>query len=299
VAKGIHRIVCEQIDKALDSLTPQANNSLRTEAVHDARKAFKKVRAVLRLVRSDLGSKVYRRENTCFRDAGRPLTEVRDAKVFVDALDKLTEHFAGQVSARRFAKVRQALQVNQRAVCRRVLHKEDALAKVAGAVQSARKRSRKWAVGPDKWSSVGKGLKRVYQTGLRAFTMAAADPTVANLHEWRKQVKYLWHQLQILEKTWPNVMKGLANQAHELAGHLGDNHDLAMLRQKLVDEAEKFGTAGTREALLALIDLRRDELQQAALLLGRRLYHDRPGAFADRLKTFWKVWRSEAASGKV
>ena len=39
------------------------------------RKCFKKVRAVLRLIRPETGEKTYRAENTCFRDAARPLTD--------------------------------------------------------------------------------------------------------------------------------------------------------------------------------------------------------------------------------
>ena len=46
---GIKRIAREQIDQALEQLT--ANPENRDEAVHDARKRFKKIRAALRLVR--------------------------------------------------------------------------------------------------------------------------------------------------------------------------------------------------------------------------------------------------------
>jgi CHAD domain-containing protein len=299
VADGIRRVVCEQIDKGLDRLTGQGKNSTRDEAVHDARKAFKKVRAVLRLVGKDLGSKIYQRENICFRDAARPLTEVRDAKMLVEAFDKLMEHFAGEVSSRRFAKVRQALQGHQRAVRRRVLDEEDALSKVVRAVKGARKRVKDWPIGPDKWSTVGKGLRRVYKTAMRAFAAGEEERTVENLHEWRKQVKYLWHQLQLLTPIWPDVIKELANQAHELADYLGEDHDLAVLRQKLVDEGDKFGNAGVRETLLALIDRRRDELEQASFLVGRRYYYEKPGDFADRLRMYWKTWRLEVASARV
>jgi hypothetical protein len=87
--KGIRRIVRKQLAAALGQLTGPQKRS-RDEAVHEARKRFKEVCAVLRLVRPVIGEKSYRRENTCFRDAGRPLTEVR-AKVFIEALDRLAE----------------------------------------------------------------------------------------------------------------------------------------------------------------------------------------------------------------
>src|SRR5262245_49805079 len=99
--KGIRRIVRKQMEAALEQLTGPHKGS-RDEAVHEARKCFKKIRAVLRLVRPVIGEKNYHEENTCFRDAGRPLTEVRDAKIFIETLDQLTEHYKEHIVGRSF-----------------------------------------------------------------------------------------------------------------------------------------------------------------------------------------------------
>jgi len=48
------------------------------------------------------------------------------------------------------------------------------------------------------------------------------------------------------------------------------------------------------ETLVALIDRRREELQQEAFRLGRRLYRDKPKVFTKRIKGYWKAWRLEA-----
>ncbi|MEX2473331.1 MAG: CHAD domain-containing protein, partial [Gemmatimonadota bacterium] len=71
---GLRRIADEQVGKALDSLASAADSREEAAAgIHDARKRFKKVRAVLRLVRKELGSDRYHGENEAFRDAGRLL----------------------------------------------------------------------------------------------------------------------------------------------------------------------------------------------------------------------------------
>jgi CHAD domain-containing protein len=296
VGKGSKRLVRRQTDAALRALRPGGGDD---EAVHEARKHFKRVRALLRLVRDELGEEVYRRENACFRDAGRPLTEVRDAKVLVEALGRLTRHFAGQVAAGAFAPVRKALQANRRAVRKRVLQEEDALGQVTEAVEGARGRLPDWTFRHRGWPALSPGLRRVYKGGYRALAAAWADPTVENLHEWRKQAKYLWHQLQVLEPVWPGVMGELGNQVHQLTRLLGDDHDLAVLRQTVTADPETFGGAGALESLLALIDRRREELVPEAFLLGRRLYRDRPRAFADRIKGYWKAWQAESAAGPL
>lgn len=296
VAKGIRQLVRRQMDNALDRIKKDDGAD---EAVHDARKRFKRIRAVLRLVRDGLGEKTYRRENTCFRDAGRPLTEVRDARVLLDALDQLSDHFAGQIAAGAFDTVRRALKANRRAVRRRVLEEDKALRGVTKVVAEARARVPDWRIRRKSWSALRLGLKHIYRSGARALAAASADPTVENLHEWRKQTKYLWHQLQILEPVWPQMMKELANQAHELTQHLGDDHDLAVLRETVTADPDAFGGDSTLETLLALIDRRRGELQQEAFLLGRRLYRDEPEVFTNRIKGYWKAWRSEAEAARA
>jgi CHAD domain-containing protein len=292
--KSLRRIVRNQMDGILEELTG-SHNGPRDEAVHEARKSLKKIRAVLRLVRPVIGEKRYRRENTCFRDAGRPLTEVRDARILIETLDKLVEHFQEHVAGRSFADVREALRDNLRAVRKRVLDEHNAFVVVAETVSQARDRLKGWTDVPDRWSSVGAGLRDAGRQARAAFRDAAADPSVAKLHEWRKQVKYLRYQLEILRPLWPERVEELATEADRMGDLLGDDHDLAVLRQVLTRDPPPVADEGEREALLALIDRRRAELAQEALLLGERFFQDRPRELARRLKGYWKTWRGQAS----
>jgi CHAD domain-containing protein len=296
--KGIRRIARKQMAKALEQLTGPHQGS-RDEAVHEARKCFKKVRAVLRLVRPLIGEKAFREENVCFRDAGRPLTEVRDARIVIEALDHLSEHFKEHVAGRSFADSRQVLQANLRAVRKRVLDEQNAFTVVADAVRQARERVKGWADVPNKWACLGSGLEDVYRRAGSAHLSAAAEPTVEKLHEWRKQSKYLRYQLEILRPLWPERMKELADEADRMSELLGDDHDLAALREMLNGDPGRFGDEGERELLLALIDRRRGELEQEALLLGRRFFEEGARDFVRRLKGYWKSWRAPAPEPRL
>jgi CHAD domain-containing protein len=242
-----------------------------------------------------MGKVAYRQENTCFRDAGRPLTEVRDAKIFIDTLDKLVEHFKEHIAERAFTDVRKELQANLRAVRKRVLDEQNAV--VRATVRQARKRIKSWTGVPNQWSAVGSGLEEVYRRARNAFRDAAADATIEKLHEWRKQVKYLRYPLEILQPLWPEHMAELAKGADRMGEILGDDHDLAMLRQKLADDPGRFDE-GDAEALVALIDRRRAELEQDAKKLGERFFQDKPKAFARRLKGYWRAWRIQTKSNR-
>ena len=87
--RGVRRVVRKQIGAALEALGDRGLSS--DETIHDTRKRLKRVRAGLRLLREVIGKGRYRRENALIRDAFRPLTELRDAKVLLDAFDAIAE----------------------------------------------------------------------------------------------------------------------------------------------------------------------------------------------------------------
>lgn len=145
----------------------------------------------------------------------------------------------------------------------------------------------------DNWRSVGPNLNRTYERGRKALKDAYRHPSDEGFHEWRKSVKDLWYHLRLLDPLWPGVMKALAAQAGSLADLLGDEHDLAVLRQTLAAEPDAFGTPGDVDAILELIGRRREELRADARLLGRRLYADKPAVFTDRLGAYWEAWHDE------
>src|SRR5437660_1397158 len=89
IRKNLQRLARKQLDEVLDQL---ADPRSRSDAVHEARKSFKRLRAVLRLARLQIAAHVYKAENLALRDASRPLTQARDAKVLVETLDELAAH---------------------------------------------------------------------------------------------------------------------------------------------------------------------------------------------------------------
>lgn len=289
--RGVRRLIRKQLRKALGALAGRP--PLTDDAVHDARKQLKRIRANLRLLRGALGPRSYRRENTWAREAARPLTEVRDARVLLETLRRLADHFRGELDRRALGRVRRALERYREEVRRRVLEEGDLLAETA-ALEGMGERLKRWPVGRRGWSILGAGLGRVYRAGRDALRVARQDPSVENLHEWRKQAKYLRYQLEALRRTWPVALEGLAAEARTLADLLGDDHDLAILGQKLQGETERFPDRDTVEALVELIDRRRAELQEEAWNVGRHLYGDRPKAFVDRLGNCWHAWRTQA-----
>jgi CHAD domain-containing protein len=284
--KGIRRVLRKELQKALERL---AGQRLTDEKVHDARKRIKKARAALRLLRDALGKGAYTRENAALRDVARPLSQVRDSKVLLDTLGKLNERFHQKCRGLALDGLRRELNRERQTLRGQVLGRAAPLKSQIAALRKIHSRARHWRVGQHDWSVIGCGLERVYRKGRSALAAAAAEGTPECFHEWRKQVKYLRHQLEFLTPIWPDVLRQLADQAHQLADDLGDEHDLTLLREKA--QAHQDTLADDSSILFALIDRRRLELRDEALSRGRQLYEEKPRAFTTRLHGYWNNWQ--------
>jgi CHAD domain-containing protein len=289
-SRGIRRLVRQEIARARKALGEI--DSLGDESVHDARKSLKKVRAGLRLLRKALGTRLYRRENASFRNAAKPLTEVRDAKVMLETLDQLAEHFKEEANPEALEQIRQALQEERIEIRRRILETGSGLSSIKVSLKEGEQRVKDWVIDRRGWTVLGAGLRRVYESGWNALAAVHEERSVETLHEWRKQVKYLWHHLKFLQPLRPAIMDQFIAEAHTLGDLLGDDHDLAVLRQKLSEETDRFPNRESVAALLEFIDRRRRELQDEALEHGGQLYDENPGTFVERIEKYWHAWHS-------
>jgi len=294
-ARAVAKDLRKQVDHALEIL---GGKGLSDEQVHEARKHLKKARASLRLLRPALKNSTYREWNVAMRDAARPLSATRDAKVLLDTLRTLGERFGEPARTLRLEGFRRALNEQRTETTQDVLgSKGTALAHSRQLLRAARAAMERLSIPrADDWGSVGTGFKRTYASGRHALAAARKAPAPDAFHEWRKQVKYLRYQLELLEPLWPGVIGELADQAHQLADYLGDEHDLSVLRDQAHAHRDAFRDAGSFDALIALVDRCQSQLREKSLLLGARLYGEKPRVFADRFATYWRDWRAEKSA---
>ena len=293
VPAGVRRMVAGQLGKALEHLDCQ--DEKRDAHIHEARKAIKRLRALVRLVRGDLGDEMYALENQCYRDVGQRLSGLRDATVLVETLDRLVESLGEDVPKSRFARVRTWLV--ERRDRTYVDSSNQVVQEVIADLAQARERLENWKLQREGWGGIRAGVQRIYARGRRDFAGAYALPSDEAFHDWRKQVKYLWYHTQILEHIWPSVMQALAEELDQLGELLGQDHDLAVLRATVLAEFPRAGATATVLALERRVDERRSRMQAQARLLGERIYLERPREFSRRLRGYWRVWQVEQAAG--
>lgn len=284
-AAGIKRIADARARKAGKKLAEVEQEG--ATAIHGARKDLKKLRAVLRLIREPLGEKAYKKQNRRFRDAGRLLSDTRDAEVKVETLEDLEERFGAEFLSAAVASWRADLERERYAVAADPGGQlAERVEKAAAKIAVGRAEIKSWPLEKDSWKLLEPGVLSAYREGRKAFAAVRKEPRSDSVHEWRKRAKDLWYQLRILRDLWPAVLGETADQAHDLADLLGDHHDLAVLGEDL-SERDLLEPEAVRE----LIEHRQEELLGGALEIGARLYAEQPRAFRKRLAAYWDAAR--------
>jgi len=290
VADAAPRVVCEQVDRALAELS--ARDTDVAGAVHQVRKRCKKIRGVLRLVRGSFAGS-YRQENAWFRDLARRLSGPRDAQAMLECFDNLRDALGPDLGRDAFAGVREAL-VERRSGFHQGGELAAGVGETVAALQAARLRVLGWRVDDQGFAALEQGLARTYRRARKAQRVSYRTPTPEQFHEWRKRVKYHWYHLRLLRAVWPAPMKSQAAEAGQLADLLGDDHDLAVLRDTLRGECDALGDADEVDALSGLAQRRQDQLRAEAWSLGWRLFADKPRHFCQRLHRYWQAAQYDA-----
>ncbi|ALN71318.1 CHAD domain-containing protein [Aureimonas sp. AU20] len=280
---NLRRIAGEQIEKAIRDLTDEDGD--RHESVHEARKRMKKLRGLLRLVRT--GAPTYAaKENVRFRDAARLLSGVRDRTALIEALDGLEQRFAGDVETQSFAVVRTALELKRDSAQTALGDDGSHVAETVAALEEGRETAESFRLPPKRQEAVlRRGLRANYARAQADLGIALAKGEAEAFHDLRKRIKYLSMHFKLLEPAWPEALAPLRVEAETAAEELGRDHDYAVLRTEMAADPESFGARADLDVVLALLDRHQSELRASAIHRCERLLQEKPKAFAKRIQS--------------
>jgi CHAD domain-containing protein len=336
---GLRRIALGQLDIAIEMLDGSKRGLSPEQRVHEARKALKRLRALLRLVQDELGDVTYEREHELLRRCGTRLAKARDAEVLLATLDGLIERKPKQLGARGgVQRLRARLQSERDGAAALALADSATQAGVLGDLRAMRVRVSTWELADEAGiEAIEPALTRLYSKGrrrMRRAKRARGDRARGRkLHEWRKRVKDLRYAAEVLERaeaasrssalgvgkksadkrstgrtsagkhdtgkrggktrkrarTGAAFVHDLAKRADDLGELLGEEHDLAVLAERVRADAKRgdgsrAAGAGARKALLKAIARRRKRLQGRALRDGERLYARKPKQLLRRVR---------------
>jgi CHAD domain-containing protein len=220
------------------------------------------------------------------------LSYVRDAQSIIDTFDKLIDHVHDATDREAYALVRQQLTDRRKHVADDQVSLNKRLDTFLERMHEGRDRVAAWQLGKKGFKALQGGMMMTYARGYRAMREAYQNPSTENFHEWRKRAKDHGYHMQLLRPVWPGPVKARYDEADVLSDALGDDHDLAILYETLLEDRLDVGSEDTLHALLGLITQRQVELRAKAKQLGARLYAEPPKRFVKRLRRYWKAWQS-------
>ena len=270
-SEGARRLADEELAAAIARL--RGDGGSPDQRVHAARKSIKRVRALLRLLRSSMRGPRFAADNAALGDAARGLSAARDAAVAIATFDLLVPVPDPLLAAVRVDLVARSGDVG-------ATPDETTLHAAADALATLHPRLLE-DLGVLDWEVLEAGLEASYGGGRAAMRCAFAELHDEAFHAWRKRAKDLWYQAQVLEGSCTPQLRALTEMLAELGDLLGEDHDLAVLA----------AAAAASPALGERLAARHEQLRRGAWLLGRRIYAERPRAFLRRMRVYWQVWR--------
>ena len=187
ISSEVRRIVLRQLDLATSELK-SIGDPESDEAIHDARRRVKKIRAVIRLVRPVL-DKTYRvGVDPDLRRVSKMLAPVADGQGVIDTLNVLARRYRKALPRKAVAALRADLIEREK----RIDAKADAqhvLQKATRALRAQRKQIKAWKLTAEGFHAIAPGLKESVRRARHAMTAAwnashaPALPLVAPLCE--------------------------------------------------------------------------------------------------------------------
>jgi len=248
-----------------------ASDKDAASAVHSARKALRRGRAILGLVAGALPKSERRAVRTALQDARRALSTVRDHAVAPETLAELPLDEADRATADRV--IANAAEALPAATEIKQLLAEGAAraAAQAEALQAALPHDVDWDVLVD-------GLAETYGDARHA----SAKRSRSWFHTWRRRSKELVYQLELVAGHAGPRLTAIHSELAGVTDTLGSAVDLIMLRDFVATYAQGLAPEAV-ERLRDTIDHHLDELMKTARKAARDAFHQKPRKLAKRI----------------
>ena len=251
-------------------------------AIHDFRKAFKRWRALMRLIGPVIGDEAEALRIEA-RDIAREMASARDGQAALEALADLGDEIPS-LSARSRATIQGRLaQLGASAEAAILtpalkLRIGDLLSRAAAAVE-------RWPTGLFDCHQATRQLTATYRRVRDSEPEDWAAAPAEHLHRLRQRIVEHRYQMELMESAWPKLIKVWISESQRLRDQLGAHQDLHVLA-RLTGPHQPL--AHWRSRLAAPIALRQAAHVAAAQRLAGRLFAEKPKAFRDRLAALWK-----------
>lgn len=284
----IRRAGLELIEDAITILRDQPSG--RHEAVHDARKRFKRLRALYRLTRKatpDFSAD----ENARFRDIARSLAVARDATALVETAEYLEAFALSDTQGEALRSITSMLRERRDHTIEHEAGLDDAIAAAIAGCEEGRQRLKALSL-PDDLKKTARLVKTSWAKQRMKARQALADchdhADVEHFHELRKAGQTHWMHLGLMRRLWPSAMRAKRADTKRLVDILGREHDLSVLTAVADREPDRFGNGERLSLLLDAIIQRQQTLRAEGLELADEVFSESARTESRIISLLWR-----------
>jgi CHAD domain-containing protein len=286
--KEFRAVGSEQLKLAIAALTERPKGLL--EAIHDARKCFKRLRSLYRLAAT--AAPAFRQaENARIREMARTLSTFRDATALAEVSQYLLHHARSneeRAALKRIAKMLAARR-DKLAADEKPLEENVATA-IATCGQALEALSHVTFAddGDRNAKHLAKGWRKMLKRAAAA-RETCKDTTDAHLfHELRKRCQDYRYYLDLLQPLWPSAMHAKRVEATEVVDLLGHHNDLALLSSLVNEQPDLFGKSEDLAHLLSAVITQQEALRKAAVAAAGSVFRDDPVDESRKIRLLWQ-----------
>ena len=271
----LRKMLVREFNAAVSKAKEAASSvdSSATIAVHEARKALRRARAVLSMVSNALPKGERRAVRAALQESRRSLSTARDHAVAPETLGSLSLSDEDRATAKRVLdNAAEALPPTQE-LKQLLAEAATRAAAQAEALEAALPQELAWKVVVD-------GVKDVYAEARKA--RRRGKTSKAWFHTWRRRSKELVYQLELLAEHAGQRMGAIHDEIEGISNTQSPAVDLIMLREFVNTYAQGIAPEAV-EHLRESLESSVDELMNTARDAGRDAYSQRPKKFAKRL----------------
>jgi len=249
--------------------------------VHEARKSCKEMRALLRLIRPQIGKTEYSRRQEHYKTISGKLSGSRDAIVRVNTWRGIIKENAA-LQEQRYDAIDRFLSEQQKLNPLEAKGREFFM-ELALEVEAQSTAPQEWDL-PKSLSKFMPNLKHLYQKARDAEKKANSSGDIEAFHQFRKRSKDLFYCLRALRPMFSKSLKSKVDGLEVMTELQGSANDQAVLLEYLTDHRHEIGLKAEQWDLAeACIVAKLQELQKQTHKLAKKLLSDSPASFIKSL----------------
>ena len=255
-------------------------------AVHEMRKTFKRLRALLKFY-IEFPEEFSPDFSLQIKYFGRSLTIMRETYVNVQIFDRITS--SGNLEAERKIKAaREKLTEKNRGVIEQGLFAAEGYLTIHNFVKKMNEQMEDVTVPIPSQQQFVRQLVDSYIKSYQTWNFLNIHSDPENMHELRKKMKQLYYQFDFIRYASPRFFKLKTYHLNNITEHLGEDHDLFVFLNELLENRYDF-TDNELEILENQVQHLREVNRIKLFPKLKQFFNDSPEVFNQKLKTNFKV----------